>query len=159
VAKVKLAAGADIELLTQGELRDELARDRMAARAPFQALTDFRLPTIVGVRSGTSLSMGGDVNPEHTPSMGYTWSLRHLVIEGMTAGATPDVVNVLRGNRIIWQLTGVTFFARWGKGDIMIREGETLAYQSVGTFQQTGQIVIHGNVWQAPAQFAAELMT
>jgi hypothetical protein len=147
-----------VELLTQAELNESLQAQADRNRAPYQALTDFRLPTINGRAVAGALSMGGDVNPEHTPAMGYSWSLRHLVIEGLASAAPADVVNVLRGNRIIWQLTGTTFFARWGKGDIMIREGETLSYQSVGAFTSTAQIIIHGNVWQAPAQFAAELM-
>jgi hypothetical protein len=159
VALFKLGANAEVELLTQAELNASLQASEQRQRQPYQAISFMRLPVINGVAVAGALSMGGDVNPEHTPAMGYAWSLRHLAIIGLTRGASPDAVRILRGQLAIWELNGNQSFQTWGRGEIMINEGETLAYQNIGTFAATGQIIIHGMAWQAPAQLTAELVT
>lgn len=155
MAKFKIAAGADIELLTQAELEQSLA----ANRVPYQAMTLMRLQVINGSAAAGALNLGGDANPAHTPDTGYVWSLRHLVIAGLTRGATPDIVQIFRAQLPIWELNGNQYAQTWGRGEIMINQGETLAYRSVGTFGAAGQITIHGAAWQVPAQFAAELVS
>ena len=80
-----------------------------------------------------------------------------MVIEGLTAGATPDVVNILRGTRVIWQLNGNQFCQTWGRGEILLYAGETLTYNSVGTFAATGQIIIHGLAQEVPAELIGKI--
>ena len=111
-----------------------------------------RLPVIRATGSNP-FSAGGDQNlPVQKPDEGRAWYLRHLVITGLNTGATPDVVNILRGNTVIWQLNGNQFAQTWGKSDIKIMPGESLAYQSVGTFAATGVITITGAVDDWPAE-------
>jgi hypothetical protein len=156
MAKFRIAANAEVDMLTKEELSDALAAQ---ARAPYQAVSFFRLPVITGTASGGVLSMGGDVNPEHTPTSGYTWVLRHLVIQGLTRGATPDAVQIFREQLVIWELNGNQYAQTFGRGEIVIRQGETLAYKNIGAFAATGQIIIHGTAWQVPSQLEAELVT
>ena len=113
-----------------------------------------RLP-VINVKGANPFTAGGDSTantPLQKPDEGRAWYLRHLVITGLTTGATPDVVNILRGNTVIWQLNGNQFAQTWGKSDIKIAPGESLAYQSVGTFAATGNITITGAVDDYPAE-------
>jgi hypothetical protein len=126
-------------------------------RAKLAGIFPVRLPLVTGKASGGVLALGGDANtasgqPPVAPDLGYVWSLRHLVIEGLTAGATPDAVNILRGPRIVWQLNGNIFAQTWGRGEIILNSGETLNYASSGTFAATGNIIVHGMAEQVPAE-------
>src|SRR6185437_13653499 len=109
-------------------------------RSALRGIKPIRLPLLIGT-GANPFTLGGDVTPQGgqtvSPDPGYVWSVRHLVIEGLTAGATPDVVNILRGGRIVWQLNGNQFAQTWGKGEILLNAGETLSYASVGTFAAT----------------------
>jgi hypothetical protein len=141
--------------------RIEEADHRQAARINMQerlrTIKTIRLPLVRGVASGSALTLGGDVNTTSGqtpvgPDLGWVWSVRHLVIEGMTAGATPDTLNVLRNNRLIWQLNGNQFAETWGRGEIILHSGETLQYQSAGTFASTSPIIIHGMAEEVAAE-------
>lgn len=157
MAKFKIGAGADIELLTQGELDQSLANERAASRSKYQAVSVIRLPVLFGIASGGVLAMGGDSgSPVHSPDQGYVWSVRHISIEGLAAG---DVVSILRAGRIFWKLAATPPSAEtWGRGEFMVNAGETLSYANFGAFASVAQIVISGTAWQCPAEFAAELV-
>jgi len=157
MAEVELKVGARLDLLNQRELDQSLGK--YMARSPYQAVSLVRMPLLIAT-GANPLTMGGDSGTVlHTPDQGYGWTVRHLVIEGMTTGATPDVMNILRNGRIIWQLNGNQFAQTWGRGEIILMPGETLQYQSVGTFNATGRIIIHGASWQVPTELLAELVT
>ncbi len=118
-----------------------------------------RLPLVTGKAASSALTLGGDAGggPDASPAPGFVWSIRHLVIEGMTASATtPDVVNILRNGRIIWQLNGNQFAQTWGRGEILLNSGETLTYQSVGTFASTALIIAHGLAEEVPAEMVGK---
>lgn len=123
----------------------EQARGVKAIRLPIEQAT-----------GANPFSMGGDTGTLNvSPEAGFVWSLRHLVIEGMATGATPDVINIRRGNaqgRIIWQLNGNQFAQTWGRGEIVLYAGETLFYQSVGTFASVNPIIAHGMAEQVPGE-------
>ena len=115
-----------------------------------------RLP-LVEATGANPFSMGGDTGTGllQAPEQGYIWSLRHLVIEGMATGATPDVINIRRGSatgQIIWQLNGNQFAQTWGRGEIIIFAGETLFYQSVGTFVSVATIKAYGMAEQVSGE-------
>jgi len=135
----------DIEA-TIGRRLDALAggvrglQDQLAAtaeeRARLRGIKFIRLAVVRGTASGSALTMGGDTGQ---------------------AFATPDVVNILRAGRIIWQLNGNQFAQTWGRGEILLNAGETLTYQSVGTFNSTAQIIAHGTALETPGEFAGKL--
>lgn len=141
------------------ELAGMAAQAQANERQRLSGVVPMRLPLLTGRAAGGVLAMGGDVNSALTgqspvgPDLGWVWSVRHLVIEGLTASATtPDVVNILRNGRIIWQLNGNQFCQDWGRGVIVLYSGETLSYASVGTFAATGTITAHGMAEQVPAE-------
>jgi hypothetical protein len=121
----------------------------------YRGETFLRLP-VISATGANPFSMGGDTGLElATPSQGFVWSLRHLVIENLTSGATPDIVNIRRGGatgQILWQLNGNQFAQTWGRGEIILKAGETLFYQSVGTFVSTLVIKAYGAAQQLPGE-------
>lgn len=137
------------------------AHDRMADQIEAQSLLQQAAATIKYMRlpvmraaGANPFTLGGDTNSPSGqgpvgPDLGWTWHLRLMVITGLTAGATPDVVNVLAGQqRVIWQLNGNQFCQTWGRGEQIIFQGETLGAASVGTFAATGQIQVFGTYEQ-----------
>ena len=139
---------------------DQMAKAHADAQASQMewalAVKAIRLP-LVEATGANPFSMGGDTGTGllQAPEQGYIWSLRHLVIEGMATGATPDVINIRRGSatgQIIWQLNGNQFAQTWGRGEIIIYSGETLFYQSVGTFASVNPIIAHGMAEQVPGE-------
>lgn len=160
--EVEIKAGAKFDLLSPGEFHDGMTKAQRAADAAQEArghaLKEIRLPLVEGKAVSSVLNIGGDQGQQlATPASGYKWAIRHLVIEGLTAGTTPDVVNIVRNNRIIWQLNGNQFAQTWGRGEITLNAGETLTYLSVGTFASAATIVVHGMADEAPAQSAWKL--
>lgn len=158
MAKFTLKANAELDLLTKQEL-DESLKDWDAQQvARLRGTKPVRLALVSGKALGGVLALGGDAGEQLVaPESGYVWSIRHLVIEGLTPGATPDVVNILRGPRIIWQLNGNQFAQTWGRGEILLHAGETLSYASVGAFAAAGTITVHGLAQEDPAQLIGKI--
>lgn len=139
---------------------DKIAAQQAEARAWEQeeskGVKAIRLPLVEA--TGTNpFTMGGDTGTGllSAPEQGYIWSLRHLVLEGLTTGATPDVINIKRGSatgQILWQLNGNQFAQTWGRGEIILFSGETIFYQSVGTFASTATIKAYGMAEQVPGE-------
>lgn len=151
MAEIELRAGAKIDLLNRHELDDTLAK-YMQPTGALRATDGIRLP-ILSKAGANPFTMGGPVGQViQGPDQGYVWSIRHLVIEGMTRGATPDAIQILRGGRIVWELNGNQYAQTWGNGEIVVRAGEALAYQSVGTFVSTAAIIAHGLAVQVPQE-------
>ena len=93
------------------------------------------------------------------PDAGYKWSLRGLVIEGLTSSATPDIVKIRVGGasgRLLWQLNGNSYGQTWGSDEMPLNEGEYLFLQSVGTFNATGTITLYGWADQVPGEMSGE---
>jgi hypothetical protein len=156
---IEATIGRRLDTMAKGVqgLQDQLAATA-EERARLRGIKFIRLAVVRGTASGSALTMGGDTGQAFTtPEQGYVWSVRHLVVEGMATGATPDVVNILRAGRIIWQLNGNQFAQTWGRGEILLNAGETLTYQSVGTFNSTAQIIAHGTALETPGEFAGKL--
>ena len=151
-----------------GEVKDAVKENTQTLIEQYREMQRYRgekfirLPLVQGKAAGGVLALGGDAQGDGTmamPNQGWLWSVRHLVIEGLTAGASPDVVNIFRGSalgRLVWQLNGNQFAQTWGRGEIVLQPGETLFYGNVGTFAATGTITIHGSAMEVPAEQAGK---
>ena len=122
-----------------------------------------RLPLIQGTASGSALSMGESAGQECGPDEGFFWAIRRLVVAGLTAGATPDVVNIWRGSSsqqggLLWQFNGNSFGATFGRTELTLMPGDRLQVNSVGTFAATGQITLSGELNQVPAEMMGKLI-
>ena len=135
--------------------RDQLVRETERLRG---IKTGFRMPKLRAT-GAPGFTMGGPTaaTPQK-PAEGYAWAIRHLVITGMTRGATPDVIQICResANDVIWELNGNQYAQTWGRGELWLRPGESLFYVAVGTFASTSPIVASGAVDEFPAEAAAK---
>lgn len=173
MGKVKLELGAELDILNQSELDSSLSAAAAAARAAeaehLRGTKYRRLPQLAGVASGGILNIGGDTGAGATwagtpvgPAQGLAWNIRLLAVAGLTAGPTPDVVNLyVRGagsSLPWWQFNGNNFAYTFGRGDLVLFPGETLALVSQGTFAATGTVTLFGSAGQFPAEMAGKVM-
>lgn len=177
MAEVEIKVGAKFDALTHGELSGEL--DRREARAAafereqLRGIKIRRITPLLGVAVGGVLDMGGD-NPWPAapgqaaaaaapcgPAEGLAWMIRLISIGGLTAGTTPDIVNLyISGQQSQlpwWQFNGNNFAYTFGRREMFLMPGESLHFKSVGTFAATGQITVVGNCEQVPAEMIAKL--
>ena len=80
---------------------------------------------------------------------------------GLTAGATPDVLNVYRRGgttQPVWQVNGNTFAYTFPRLSFVLLASESLVLVSVGTFTATGTITATADLIEVPAQMLAKLV-
>jgi hypothetical protein len=174
VATFHFTAGGAFETLTKPELQDALAADAdVRQRQQLGGVRDYRIPVLQGQAVGGLLDIGGDVQaalangqPNWSgqrigPTQGFSWTILRLAVSGLTAGVTPDVVNLIKigaGPDPIWQFTGNTFFATYSRGSIILNGGEGLRLVNVGTFAATGNIRLTGEGIITPTEMVGKLL-
>jgi len=133
----------------------------------YRGIKWMRLPlTLQGKAVGGVLNLGQE-NPNTQegqvlgPEQGFCWSLRRLIVDGLTSGATPDVVNLFRststGQPALWQFNGNNFGYTCGRLEMVLWPGNTLQLISVGTFAATGTVRLSGELIEIPAEQLAKL--
>ena len=163
MALVQIQAGAKIEIPTRDEIRDDTialwsAQEREQARG----FKQMRLPEVLqGFAASSAITLGNTKGQFLGPESGYVWALRRLIVSGMTSGTTPDVINLYVNDRFagppLWQFNGNNFGYTFGKLEMIIRGGETLSLQSVGTFASTSLITLAGELTEVPAEMLYKL--
>lgn len=161
MAKFKLMANAEIETATPGDVGKELrkfgAEQTARLLADAQGKKYARLnPPIAGTAVAGVLSIGGDAPaPGGTdqpvgPRAGYAWAMRRIAVTGLTAGATPDVVNLFRRSEQVWQFNGDNWAYTFSFAEMIYLEGEYLSLKSVGAFAATGTITLRADFVEVP---------
>ena len=165
MAEIRLQAGAIIDIPNRAEIKDTFsqeldARERQAARG-FKWM---RLP----VYTGTPASSAVTIDPKSNggvilgPESGYAWFLRRIVIDGMTTGQTPDVINMFRNSVTaqppLWQFNGNNFGYTFSNFEMTLIGGDSLQFASVGTFAATGLIRVSGELIEMPAEMLFKLL-
>jgi hypothetical protein len=141
-----------VDLLTARELNESLGHhfDLLMQRW-YRADKFMRVPLVTGTASGGVLNIVSTVGP----AQGYAWDIGLLGVGGLTAGTTPDLVNMQFGGGpgvTWWQFTGNAFVSKFSRGEMVMLPGETFTLLSQGSFAATGPIVLYGNIrTEAPA--------
>ena len=175
--KVKLDVGATIDFLNKDELDDALSKYQQSAEATeyekLKGIKFFRLPVLYAtpasgtVRLGEAWSANGTVQlytgQVMGPNQGYVWSIRHLACNGLGTGGSPDELNIYRdgymgGAQPIWQLNGNNFAYTFGRGEMVLRGGEKLIAQSVGSMTSTNQVTLYGSAIEVPSELIGKLV-
>jgi hypothetical protein len=161
--KFRLKAGAELDMLTRHELRDELAvwqRDFLAElrRGPQRAEihssgTVAATNIIIGVGQYTDSIMA--------PNKGFAWSVRRLTARGLAAGDTigiykSGVLNPQSGTfsgSQVATLTGSNPTQFITKGGLVLFSSEPLSVYGTG-LTATGTIEIDGEAAEVPATMA-----
>jgi hypothetical protein len=157
--KITLQGGMHLEVPNREENREDVARV-MDERELVQArgLKWMRLPVLLGTPAGSAVTIdGAHGQPPVGPESGYAWSLRRIVVDGMTTGATPDVINMYRNSAggtqaPLWQFNGNNFGYTFGRLEMTLTGGDSLTFASVGTFAATGTIRVTGELVEVPAE-------
>jgi hypothetical protein len=172
MARWKFGIGEWFETLTKGELDDSLASYRKQAEAAQRAAATGRKymrlnPPVRGVAVGGVLQMGGDfansgaagvLVPAPQPRAGYAWAVRRASVSGLTAGSTPDIVNLHRKTTNStpitssgqWQFNGNNYAYTFSHEQFVFLEGETPVLVSVGTFAATGTVTFDMDFIEVP---------
>jgi hypothetical protein len=164
--EVTIQGGLKVDIPSRQEIRDTFstemdARERQQARA-FKWM---RLPVYTGTPAASAVTIDSATNGglELGPQQGYAWSIRRIVVDGMTASSTtPDIINMYR-NAItsqapLWQFNGNSFGYTFGRLEMVIMGGDALKFASVGTFAATGLIRVTGEVLEVPAEMLWKLV-
>lgn len=171
MAHIRIEAGAEFDVVSPGELDKSLAREAARARAAelemLAGIKYRRIPQLTGTAAAGVLDIGGDSQPGWSgkpvgPAQGYAWEIKLISVNGLTAGATPDVVNLFilgaGSNLAWWQFNGNNFSYTFGKAELVLLPGETLRIASQGTFAATGPVTLIGSAMQVPAEMLAKLV-
>jgi hypothetical protein len=151
-SKVSVPDAEDIAAIVSGQLRER-----------YRGVKWMRLPaTLQGTAAASKITLGDSQGPPLGPDQGYAWSLTRLVVEGMTTGSTPDVINLYRnavtGQAPLWQFNGNNFAYAFNPGQLVMQPGDSLKLSSVGTFASTSLIRLTGEYWEVPAEMLAKLV-
>lgn len=145
MSRYKIQGGTEFEVPSAKEIADLVgAQERERARGE----KDMRLPQIYGKASSSAITLGTGI-AQVGPESGHKWSLRRIVVNGMTNGGTPDVLNMYVNDvnsQPIWQFNGNNFGYTWGRREMVINPGEVILFASVGTFNATGTITVSGQL-------------
>ena len=158
MAEFVIQGGARIEIPSKEEIVSTLnaetdARERQQAKA-FKWM---RLPqTLTGSIASNAIKLGAAEGQVLGPQQGYAWSVMALVVSGLTAATSPDIVNFYLNDRFAgppwWQLNGNSFGVTFGKLQRVMLPGDTLSLQNSGNLAATGTITVSGEVLEVPAE-------
>jgi hypothetical protein len=164
VPQVQIQGGVKIEIPDRDEIREDFSSVwEQQQRARVRGIKWMRLPeTLSGKPVSNAITLGVATGQTPLgPESGYIWTLTRLVVTGLTAGATPDVVNLYRNDRFagppLWQFNGNNFGYTFGKLRVTLGAGDTLSLQNVGSIAATGLITVSGELIEVPAERAGEL--
>jgi hypothetical protein len=158
VAEFIIKGGSSIDVPSRAEISAIVSEQ---LRATYRGVKWMRLPVMTGTPANSAVSIGDLTNLPTGPEQGYAWSVRRIVVDGMTSGATPDVINMYRnfatGQPPLWQFNGNNFGYTFGPLEIVLLSGDAIKFVSVGTFAATGTIRVTGEVVEVPAEMLPKL--
>jgi hypothetical protein len=163
VPQVKIQGGMTLEIPNRDEIREDMAGVWDAQqRRLVRGIKWMRLPaTLSGAVKSSAITLGTGTGQIVGPEQGYAWAMRRLVVGGLTAGATPDVVNLYRNdgfNQVaLWQFNGNNFGYTFNNLQLVLMSGDTFSLQNVGTIAATGTITLSGELVEVPAERLGEL--
>jgi hypothetical protein len=154
--RTELQIGAQLETLTRGELSSELAAQTQEIyRQQARGCKYMRLAPAQATIASNAFSLDGTQTSGLGPREGFVWTIRRLAVAGLTAGTTPDVVNIYRNSPTglpVWQLNGNNWGTTFGKCELLLLGGETLSIASLGTIAATGKVTLTGDLLEVPAE-------
>jgi hypothetical protein len=164
MSTIKLHAGAELHNMSPEEFRGIVKAENTQLRSGLRAIKPSFIPRIMnGVAAGGVLTIGQQApSGPFGPAQGQMWSIRRLVVSGLTAGATPDVVALYYDDS--FTVAQWTFFGslggyqyKWGRGEITMQPGHVMIFRNVGAFAATGTVQISGQYDILPAEESGRL--
>jgi hypothetical protein len=165
MAKIKLDVGAELDILTKGELDDSLEKQairqgEIAEYAAIKGRKYARMPRLAAPVVNAAVTLGGHVTGPVGPKQSFAWSIRRLACNGLATGGTPDILNIYRnGTNLepVWQLNGNNFAYTFGRLELLLLPGETLMAANFGALAATGTITLTADYVSVPVDKIGEL--
>lgn len=176
MAKVKIDFGAEIDTLNKDELDDSLAGQQktlaeIQEAVAVRGIKYMRLPLMYGTAASGTVHIGGALasgggnatGAVSYPHSGYIWTVMRIGVSGLATGTAPDQLAIYRGGdeasgaNYIGQISGNTPFLQFSKMQFLVKEGERIQLLSIGSLTSTAQIIVNGDVIEAPEEMLGKL--
>ena len=161
MSRYKIQGGTEFEVPSHAEISDIVGAQ---IRAEYRGVKWMRLPLLQAAAASNTVN----IDETHTqgiplgPEQGYAWSLRRIVVYGMTTGSTPDIINMYRnhisGQVPLWQFNGNNFGYTFGRCEMTLMPGDTLKFSSAGLISYAASgATVSGELVQVPAEMLPKL--
>ena len=165
MASVKLHAGVELHNLSPEEVRGIVAEEGAVERARIRGIKSAQLPRSFGATPTGGVFTLGTTTPGPSgwfgPDQGFIWYVSRLVVNGLTAGATPDVINLFFDDsfsQVQWQFNGNNFGYTFSRAEMLLIPGQTLVFRSGSPFATTSYVSVAGQYWIIPAEMSGKLV-
>jgi hypothetical protein len=157
MAMLHIKAGAELDVATPKEVEQILRKTLIAATLEYGRGKTFRNFSAAAAVSGGAVAIGDSNNSTDrlAPDDGFTWSVKRLVVVGLTAN---DVVGVYRNSTdpmsavesgSATAATPWVFFG-WGSRQFVLHSDERLIVANIGNLAATGQVYVAGLAEEVP---------
>ena len=160
MSTVRVHAGMELHNMSPDEFRGIVREENAIMRAQMRGVKHAYFPrAFQGVMTGTGTTLGEafQLGPEN----GQCWGVTRLVVNGLTAGTTPDIVDIFFDDSFSqrqWQVNGNNFGYTFNPREFLMSNGHILMLRANGTIAATGAISLAGEYWIMPAETAGRLI-
>lgn len=152
--KVRLAANAELDLLTKAEL-DQSLSDLRGWIAEARRGVKFRTISAKATVAGGVWTIPGGQH-DLGPQSGTCWSVTALAVSGSGITAGTDRFSVYADDVSAAKLflNGILYGQTWSVGTFVLGGGSTLAFSGAGTGGGGTEVWVSGTVAEVPEQLA-----
>jgi hypothetical protein len=160
MAKFKIQAGAELDVLTHDELKTALSAFTATWHQEVARGDRFRDIRATGTIAATAVSIGGDKDTGNNlgPSAGFVWSVQRLAV---VAGTVDDVAKLTLfkndngpGSQVKPVLATYNSF---GPRELVLYPGDVLLVENFSALGGSGNITLTGSVREVPIALAWRL--
>lgn len=159
MAKFKIAAGAEIDMLTNSELRKTLSDTMASWMAEVTTGARYARFSAAGLIAGAALQIGGAERADDNlgPAPGFVWDVRRLRISGLADADVASVyVNDANPSSMVASTADVSGgLFLWGE-QVVLYPGDSLLVAGA-SLTATGYVTVSGQVRELPMALAWRL--
>jgi hypothetical protein len=156
--KVKIAAGAEFDIMTAKEMRGELdgaMKSWLAEVARGDRYRRFATYGDIGAAGGLSIGTGGD-QPVIGPSSGFVWAVRRLAFTNYDPTAENMALYVSSADDSATIKPVLATYESFDSTQLVLYPGETLVVDAAG-MASTGRVWMTGQARELPISLAWRL--
>jgi hypothetical protein len=160
MAKTRIRLDAEIDTLNQAELDSSLdknlAKHGAWEREAAFGLKHMDIPRMAGTPDGGALNLGADQadQPVIGPKSSWIWGIKRISVDGLASG---DAVKLYKGSRFICWISYQPGFVTFGKGQLVLKDGDYLRVTGTG-LTATGPVVVYGETDNVPGVMAWKIL-
>jgi hypothetical protein len=158
MSKVKLALGAELDLLNSNELGSELSKSSNWEREAAFGLRHQDLPRMIGKVDGSgNLALGGDQADQSPcgPTSGFYWAVKRVSVDGL---ASSEQAKLWKGTRFVAWVAQQPGFVTFGKEGLVLKPGDFLRLTGSG-LTSSEQITVTGEAVSVPGPLMWKLLS